>query len=495
MVYSGGPYLSILDLNASFDLNYGSPIGPINIPYQRVNESLQLISEQMVAAYVPWEWWINYSGIIYLDTRRGSDKSASVTITVSKNIGRINKEISSKQTFQRCRVVGRGESAEQDLATSDWFVDAGGMEDVNSFYEKIETEKSLSSKDESDILAQVILTENAHPRQEITITLTNDDFTVNDFDVGDDVTVYDSDYAVTAVYRVMTIDKLVDDDGENTQLTLTKVKTDITKRLAYLQRQLEKLQNSSTFLDSKYAEGSNQTKIGANEIEDIWEQTASNKWAIELPEDEADDTTLVEDQWAGRGDIAWACDKDEFEIYGTAVNAAGEVFKTDPLLNFSRNPRFTCEFEIDTTGADRDEWQEDDLAFIQIKEEGETVAFGFRIKKTASQLELYAELQTPHSWIWVKLANLEYDIKYIIEARMEWKSKVILFYFGKSDVEESDEMWGYRLRGILPLDPNDDEDYDNLCPFHVTIDASSGATKTAVVIYRWKTQAIRVVKP
>lgn len=510
MTWTGGPYLNILDLNAGFDLNYGSSIGPINLPYQRTNDSLQEIVDLIIESYVPWEWWIDYDGTVYLDERRGTDKTASITITVSKHIGHIEKQTSTKQTFQRVRVVGRGESAEQDMITSDWYEDTGGMDDCNSFYEKVETEKSLSSKEESDIQAAVIATENAHPREEISITLENDEFTANDFDIGDDVTVYDSDYDMSEEYRIKTIDKTVDDSGEHTILVVTKVRTDITNRLAYLQRQVEKIKSSSTYLDRMYAEGGYQTKISANAIEDIWEQTASNKWAMDLPEEESDDPNLSYCNYVDHGDLAFACDKDEFEVYSVATNAYGSVFKTDPLLKFSRDPRFTCDFEVDTTGADRDEWQEGDMGIITIREIDTmcggadpdnpdryccdplgTSGFGFCVYKSATHLELRAYLATPTDGISVKIDNIDYNTKYSIEARMEWKSKVVLFYYGKPDVDESD-VDGFKLRAVVPIRHTTVE--DNLCPFHVLIDAVSEATKVALVIYRWKTQAVRAVK-
>lgn len=504
MVYSGGPYVTLGTIGS-----YGSPIGPLNIPYQRVNDTLQQITENILTTFTPWEWWITYVGAVRLASRRGEDKSTWITVTVNKNIGKITKEISTKQTAQRVRVVGRGESSEQDLATSDWFNDEPKMIDVGSFYEVMNAEKTLSSKDESDIVAQVYLYQNSAIRQEITVKLSNNDFTTNDFDVGDDITIEDTDYGISAVYRVKTIENFVDNNGgEETYVTFTNIKTDITKRLTSLQKQLQRFGSSSTFIDRMYGEGSNQTLIDANKIEDVWSQTASNKWTIELPEDEDDDPYLSSCVLAGRGAINWSCDKDEFEVYGVVVNGAGSVMKFEPLLNFSRNPRFTCEFEVDTTGSDRDTWATGDLAYIRIwkrdtKCSGDPLngdkycctpygnrGFGFGIQKSATQLELYATLNTSTGNRNVKIANIEYDTRYIIEARMEWINRVVEFYFGKPDVEETDE-WGFRLRAILPLDRYD-TDSDYLCPFHMVLDAASGSTKTAIVIFRWKTQAIRM---
>jgi len=511
MVYSGGPFIQIGQITLS-----ANTIGPLNIPYSRVSDTLQLIMEnKLTSEFTPFEWWFDYAGNLYIDQKRGSDKSATVHLVAGDQIDGSRKEQISKQTSQRVRVVGRGESADQDTNTSDWHENQTELDNVNSFYEKIETEKSLSSKDEADIWAQVLLAQNSPIRKEITILLENDFYTANDYDLGDEVTATDPATGISGVNRVKTIEKWINSGGETVQVTVSKRRTDIIDRLSNLFKMFERMKNSSTYLDVLYGEGGKQTQIDPEKVEDVWSQTASNKWATDLPEDETDATDIMEDcVYVGRGTISWACDKEEFEVYCDVVDGAGEVFLFDPLLKFSRDPRFTCEFEIDTTGEDRTEWDVGDQAYIRIREINTlcggadptnpdkhcclpygSASFGFYLTKTASNYELKAVLDDGVIFRVVKMANITIDTKYIIEARMEWKERVVKYYFGKSDVDKDDQIWGFRLRAILPISLVA-QDEDDLCPFHIVLDATGAAetSKIAIVIYRWKTQAIRAVE-
>jgi len=525
--YSGGPWVDLGTISSIGDI-----IGPLNIPYSRVSDGLQTIAEKTLAAFTPWEWWFDYSGNLYFKQSRGTDKSATIHLVAGDQIGGSRKEQISKQTSQRVRVTGRGESADQDRNTSDWQEETSEMASnkVNGFYEKVESEKSLSSKEESDVWAQVLLAQNSPVRNEITITLENDWYTSgdaplnpNNYDLGDYVTVTDPATKLTGKYRVKTIEKWIDGDGgEKVQVTVSKRRTDIMDRLSNLFKVMERMKNSSTYLDTLYAEGGKQRKIDANKVEDIWSQQASNEWATELPEDKTEDDDYLQ-ECDPYGRIDYSCTKDEFEVYATAHTAVGWVYlygtanKGDPLLNFSRDPKFTCEFEIDTTGADRTEWNTGTFISFGIRSIYNPVTptdcgnwglrgFGFVVKQTASNLTLEARLYIDGSCIKeVKIANISYDVRYIVEARLEWKEKVIKYYFGKSDVDKNDLQFGFRLRAILPIPLETQDiynfggnDYNNyLCPFHVVLWGQDGAInpeKPAIVIYRWKTQAIRAVE-
>ena len=495
------------------DVEKATPIGPINIPYSRVSDGIELIAENTItASFIPYEWWFNYAGSFYFAETRGTDKSASVHLVAGDHIAGSVKEQVTKQTSQRVRVVGRGETAEQDNNTSDWQEDTDEMDNINGFYEKIESEKSLSSKDESDTWAQVLLALNAPVRNEITIKMENDQYNAGQYDVGDIVTATDPDTGIIGTYRVKTIEKRINNSGgESVSVTLCKRRTDIIDRLSDLFKRMQTLENSSTYLDSMFAEGSRQTKLKDDVVEDIWGQTASNKWATELPEDEAAATQIMEScAWVGRGAIGWGCDKEEFTVYGAAANAAGEVFVFDPLLKFSRDPRFTCEFEIDTD-EEGEAWVNGDACWIRINQVhtlcggGDptnpnkhccvpfgTADFGFYLLKTADNYELWATNDDKITYRNVKIANISIDVKYIIEARLEWKEKIVKYYFGKADVDKDDLQWGFRLRAVLPIS-SIAIDEDNLCPFHILIDSAGGANIQGIVIYRWKTQAIRAV--
>jgi hypothetical protein len=263
---------------------------------------------------------------------------------------------------------------------------------------------------------------------------------------------------------------------------------------------LEKLMLSSTYIDTLYAKGGNQTKLSANAMEDVWEQTASNKWDTQLPEE----SPAVEiTQCNMDGTLAYSCDKDLFEITCNP-SSFGEIMLDQPRLKFSRNPRFTCEFEIDTDTGNA--WEDGDFTFIRIWQVDDTgglcafpwgtAGFGFSLQKVAGVYKLKSYLADGTGvTVDIKIANLATDVKYIIEARLQWEEKIVMYYFGKADVDKDDPEWGFRLRGIAPINLESDDE-DNLAPFHITIDSRHGAeTQTLVIpIYRWRTQAIRAVE-
>lgn len=498
MVYNGGPYISLGTI-----ADYGDSIGPLNLPYARVSDNIQTIIEKTITdTFVPWEWWLDYTGAFQVAEERGSDKSTLINLEAAIHIGESTNERSSKQTKQRVRVVGRGESADQDENTSDWHEDTTEMATINSFYEYIQGEKTISSKSEADIWSQVLLTLEASINQEITIRLENNPYTTNDFDVGDYITATDPATLISGKMRVKTIETNVDGDGgEVTIVTCTKRRTDISDRLADMYKTLEKLMLSSTYIDAMYAEGGSQTKLSADAVEDVWEQTASNKWDAQLPEESpATEITLCD----YTTDVTYWCDKDLFEIT-CGANSHGNVMLDQPRLKFSRDPRFTCEFEIDTdTG---DVWEDDDFAYIRIQQVDDVgglcsapygvAGFGFRIMKISGAYELRSYLNDVASGttVEIKIANLTADIKYIVEARLQWKEKIVMFYFGKADVEKDDLDYGFRLRGIAPISL-ESADEDNLVPFYVVIDSRHApqTQKLVIPIYRWKTQAVRAVE-
>jgi hypothetical protein len=390
------------------------------------------------------------------------------------------------------------------------------MANVGTFYEKLDVEKELSDKDKADVWSQIILEQEAPLRQEITVVLENDLYTVNDFDVGDTVTVTDPDVNLSGKYRVKTIEKTVTNNGETTTVTLSNVRTDISDRLADFAKTLEKMQYSSTYIDVVYAEGSRQRKLAADKIEDVWEQTASNKYAITLAEEETDEPNLemCDATLPSYTSIDFECKKEEFVIWTPSDYGWGFVYLKEPLVKFSRNPRFTCEFEVDTTSGKGEQWADFDYAYIRMVDRWglcvggandakyccvpytNFLCFGFKIHHDDGTLQLSAELNDGVNHPEIKIANIAEDIKYMIEARVEWKERVVKFYFGKSNVEELDSDWeelGFRLRAILPLD-KDALDTDTLMPFTAYMEDGDTTTKLALYIYRYTAQAMKSVE-
>lgn len=505
MVYSGGPYLQFGTITTS-DI-----IGPLNIPYGRVSDRLQDIMDSLYTNFVPWEWYIDYGGNIHVIQggaggygQHARDKTA-IQIIHGERLNEVDAQRSIKQTAQRVRVTGSGEGVEQDDNTSDWQENSTAMDAINTFYEKLEGNKEITKKDMADTFAQVLLTQLKDPREEVTI---NDvdllPYTANDIDVGDYVTVTDSWTKISGANRIKTLEKTIDAlGGEVVNLTLTKKRTDISDRLADIYKTLQRLLNSSMILDKLRGEGINQQKISANSIEDIWEQTASNKYHNELPETDINAEVVIT-KCDMSGTLSYSCDRDVFEVTCNP-DSLGWIIQDQPRLKYSRDPRFTCEFEIDTDIGD--EWEDDDAVYIrvyQVDDAGGLCAFpygfagfGFMIMKISGIYKLTAYLtdRTNYTTIEVNVANLSTDIKYTVEARLSWKEKIVLYYFGKTDVDKSDPEWGFRLRGILPINM-EDPDEDNLVPFHIALDSRHGAKtqKLVVPIYRWRTQAVRAVK-
>jgi hypothetical protein len=125
-----------------------------------------------------------------------------------------------------------------------------------------------------------------------------------------------------------------------------------------------------------------------------------------------------------------------------------------------------------------------------------TAGFGFFIGKSSGTYVLKSYLADgTGTTVEIKIANITTDIKYIVEARLQWKEKIVMFYFGKADVDKDDPDYGFRLRGIAPMSL-ESEDEDNLVPFYIAIDSRHGVKtqKCVILIYRWKTQAVRAVK-
>lgn len=509
--YGGSPYLNnslgnfiwySADTNQTcsyftFDqyLPYGETIGPLNLPYARMSDNIQTIIENTVTnAFVPWEWWIDYNGAFQFDDQRGSTKS--ITLTAANEIGGSIKESSSKQTAQRVKVTGSGESATQDLNTSDWEEDTSAMQTIGSFYETIVSDKTISHKEVSEFWAKIILAQSAALREEVTVRLENDPYTTNDFDVGDTVTVYDPATNLTGQYRIKTIEKRVNgNSGETSILTCSYNRTDITDRLSNIYKTIQRLLGSSAYMDMFMGEGGGQTKVDVDKMTDIWGQNASNKWAIELPDSEtADPGDFVETcKYVGHTPTAvWEMSKEEFYVTASAVDAAVSVWVNEPTLQYSRNPRFKAEIVV--SEIDGDPWQDDDIMEFGIHQidncsPPSTIGFGFWINHENGEYVLECFAWDSIGGQNVSVAVISPNIKYEVEARMEWPEKVIKFYFGKPDVDETDPLWGFRLRAILPISLGC-ADSDALSPCWVMLNAESGATKPWLYINKWETQAI-----
>lgn len=201
----------------SFDTEYSTAIGSLNLPRGRLIDQINTIMEKCESSYVPYEWWLalDSNNTFHMDSQRGSDISASVSFVKGVNLGGAKKVNNIEDTVQRLRVLGQGEGKRQEDIASDWAEDKTNMVEINTFMEEVISDKSVVDSDIADIIANVKLTDIASPNSQITLHITNDPYDSMDYDVGDTITVVDSLLDVDSTYKIYNINKKISKDGEN----------------------------------------------------------------------------------------------------------------------------------------------------------------------------------------------------------------------------------------------------------------------------------------
>lgn len=486
MSYAGGPYLQ-----ASFDnMLSANVIGPLDIPYSRTLFALNDVVNMLYTDFVPWEIWIDYDGNVYMGVEKGSDKSTSIILEAGGRLNKVTAERTTKQTAQRIKVTGQGESKTQDDITSDWQADTDVMNEINTFYEKIHSERKISNKSIADIEAKILLVAQSQIREQITLVDVDfSPYTANDVDVGDYVTAIDPDSGLSSSYRLKTIEKTVDSSGgEEVNITVTKMRTDITDRLSILQKKLNEVQSSGTALEKLLDSGGKQGNINPDKIENVWQITSSNKLMFEVPEDSTDaapDEHMTFTMAAGGG--AYKCEKDWFYVLcNTAAQDDVYLYNTIRELDFQDDARFSCEIEMDEDVGDA--WQTNDQVIFGIWDANQTVGFGFRIKRLAAGWEIDIMLDdlvaaTRIIDISAITGAIESDVKYRLEARLDWDEKIVRYYFGSSSRE-------FGIIGIFPISLTANATGQMLCPMHIRLrELSVHANTIMIVFYNWRSQA------
>jgi len=496
--YTGGPYITLdkdSDCPCKILSNCTAFDEPIDINYGRVNDGINEVIERLVTNFAPWEWWFDYSGRIYIGQQRGTDKSTNIVIVAGDRLNKVSAERTTKESAQRIRVTGQGESKGQDDITSDWYIDATAMAEINGFYEKLKGIRDITRKEIADIVAQTLLTMLKDKREELTITdFDNSPYTADDYDLGDEITVTDAATALSGIYRVATIEKTIDERGEQVILTLNKRRTDITDRLASLQKELDRLQYGNTVLDRFLAAGGLQGSLDPKKMETIWDITSSNKTLYTAPEES---TEAAPDQFmtwneAPGGIGTYSCDKDYFELTMTAVGAEYLAYEIDHV-DWDQNPRFTCELEIDHAEGPSDTWANGDSIEVVMEDIGFTRFFGFRIRYSTADGGFVAEARcqtTAGALQTLRLdptfeGQIDYDTKIKLEARVEWEEQVIRFFAGTGSYD-------FQEIAILPISSGTTGASGTLCPMVVRMTCNViPLAQTMVGIFHWKSQALK----
>jgi len=219
-------------------------------------------------------------------------------------------------------------------------------------------------------------------------------------------------------------------------------------------------------------------------MEDVWSITSSNKWFIEVPEEDEMTRDNIDSANSG-GTEGYSVDQDEFEIHaGDGVGGEWQrINLIAPALISSQNARFSCEFEIDTD--EGVEWNDTDFAYFGCFRIVPARGFGFKIKHDDGIYKLYIYLGENAGLTEVRVMpvnGIVVDTIYQVEARYDWEEGVVEYYFGSDDEE-------YHIIGILPLE-EDRADYANIRPMfaYLEIGVASVTNQAYLIFHRWRTQ-------
>lgn len=284
-VYYGGPYINAVDLSG---FTFTAPVGPLNVSRQRLLDAFNSILTQCYeGSYVTFEWWIGLDAYntLYVAAQKGTDISSIITFRSGENMGGSSRDQFIHDTCQRVYVVGEGEQATQQQA-SIWVENNEGMSDVRTFYEDVDHEKNVSPDDKgnvgvADLIGEVYLKNNYKRRDQIQITLTKDDiarevsaritgdisYTLG-YDVGDIVKVVDDFNKINDTYRIMNIQKTIDNNGETITITLGYPLYRFEDEVAGLYKQLKMVQAVGVLTADWTSEGIDANKISAAAIGD-----------------------------------------------------------------------------------------------------------------------------------------------------------------------------------------------------------------------------------
>lgn len=495
--------ITIGDVGSANFEDYGCdpPISATSFGFQRLSEAVSHICEVANAAYIPWEWWIEHNAAhdFHFEDRRGVDRSGTIHIQKGVHIKSVDVKRSSRGTVQRDRYLGRGEGKGQDEIASDWQVNAAGIAAVNTFYEKVISEKSVGNKAQADALANVYQTIFGAERIEVIVELSYDPWegTANHYEVGDEVFFTD----VTCGFdeeklRIVAIERSITNEPSNTTiLTLATSWYDVADLWADINRELRNLGLTGTVNADWRAEGGHQDQQSAQSVEDVWSAQAKND-EINPPSETDDDRWETNTACVG-GAAGFVCDKDVFLIKGCKdagftrhihVWLLRDEDVANGWINFDQNPRFVMEIKIPVDGADPadpTEWHEDDyvtLGMLSGHAGAVGLGFGFRITKVSGGYDLetfFRDSVPPEQTVY--LQDLAINTKYRLEARVDWDERLVKWYVNNT------------LTAILPFDATEGGNNTNLHPFNIIMTNTSNDPVTQwdwLYIYSYRAQAI-----
>ena len=473
----------------------GEVIEPINMPYQRLNDSMEQIKNATYTdLYVNWEWWVNRdTGQVFFAERRGTDKSALINFREEVNLKDTFLARSIRKTAQRVKVIGKGEGRGQDEVTSDWQVDAGVVAAINTFYEDIIAEKDISDFITANEWAKVWREKLKNIIQEIEVNITRDDTESGAWDVGDDVTITDSKTGIGGSARIKKRHVSVttgDGGGTNIIITVTNAWQDITDRIAKIFKTIHRIQISSTYIGEWTAEGENQSKVAQAKQENIWEMKRKYDESGELTEVDTDEqetyyvrTNGVVDHWGPDDGGVTLVGKDflSMKMRNNTEAETNLVWINNRDLYWDRNPRFIAKFRINQVFSANGNNVMFGMRNAVSAGPTETEFFGFRVILTGGSYELQAyhvdtsAAVTSKTILTIDTGSLPTEW-YEIEAKVMWDEGIIMFYVNGV------------ARAVILID---DVTNNPLRPMYMRFEDDGSGFNSEIEFLMWKTQALK----
>jgi hypothetical protein len=335
---------------------YATAIGPLNISEGRVIDQINSIFDNLHTAYVPYEWYMEMvtNNTFHICDAKGSDKSGSITFVLGTNFTRVEREQTVENTFQRVKVRGNGEGARSDLASSGWVNDTTAMTTAKTFMEEINSQKEIASKDIADLLAEILLKENATPKDAIQCDVSKDTYASMAYDVGDSVKITDSLISVDAAKRIFNIMKSFDEDGEQVTLYLGAPYEDKETMLKEIFNRIKNLELGGG-ITGDWTDQAKPSMVSVTKINTLFEKTAKEENLV--TGDDANDVKWEKTNIDVQG-TAFACDDNGIAIQG-ATSGAQIISTVDYKWNTS---------SIET----------DDVEYILVPKQNPKIEFEFK---------------------------------------------------------------------------------------------------------------------
>ena len=418
-VYSGGPYIYLSDANIDlsiFDSQELFWIGPANIPKNRLSDVLWDIAVLVNDNYVPFEWWIEYPSVgdptrcigdFHMGPRRGSDMSGTVSFVTGTNMEDVTYQKSSRDTYQRCQIVGQGEGKNQDDTSSFWQNDQDAMDETQGFIEDIVTQKQVTGGRIANRYAKVQLKLDASPKRKnaITCNVGRDTYDSGTYDCGDDVTITDVLTGLDDSFRIWNSKVNGDSNGEHVQLVVQAPYLDINNIWKGVYKQLKNLGAVGVIAQDWSGDGTSADKVSASKLSDLFSVSAKND-TIDVG------VGATDPKWFGPNNeghgAGWSSTSGNISIHGgnsqgglvwvearynSQYDVSGAKLTSDTVdIPMSQEPKFSTDFKIyqgyNQAHSEYDIWNTDDYVdfgmfnhdyFNGINPNGNGVGFVIRV--------------------------------------------------------------------------------------------------------------------